>query len=289
MAVLSDLVQATWNLVHGPGGFERPVEDQASGVVGSGALDLSTLVATPALWVEGDIMEFPAGEIVTVVADNAATVNRGRDGTTAEGLVAGDVIVKNPLFPRHKVESSVNEVLDLDLWPSVWTWHNDQLTFVTADHMYDLDAFVDDVVLVYQENLAADERWHPLPGGWWDVERRIDTAVAANGSLFRLKRVWDEDEPVYYLGKRRPDAADLANLSSELERIVPYAAAAKLVLGRNAQQKAHRTSERGSSDFQVDYQGLMGEFLRLRKQHADRLRGEVRQEPRFVQKRRRRW
>lgn len=289
MSSLAVLTQATWDLLYGVGAFERPWEDRASGTISTGATDLSSLVTSNGNWFENDMMEFPAGELAFVVTDTATTVNRAKDGTGVEALSSGDPIIKNPPFPRKRVEQVVNEVVRASLWPSVWSWHHDTLTFTTADHMYDLDQYVDEVVVVYQENLNADERWHPLPVGWWDVERQINAAVATNTGLLRVKHVYDEDETVYYTAKRRPHVDDLDNLSDELADMVPYAAAGKLAVARSIQQKQHRTSERRGKDFLADYDGFMSEFVRMRKEYSDQLRGEVRAEPRFVPKRRRRW
>lgn len=288
MATLATLTQATWNLLYGVGGFERPKEDQASGAVATGDTDLSADVTT-GMWREGDMMEFPSGEMVMVVADTASTVNRARDGTTAETLASGDIIIKNPDFPRHKVEQAIGEVIRTSLWPQVWSWHHDTLTFSTSDHMYDLDQYVEDVVLVYQENLNADERFHPFPNNFWSVERQINSAVATNTGLLRLKRVWDEDETIYYTAKRRPHTDDLANLSDELADIVPYAVAGKLAVGRSVQQKRHRTSERRGKEFLADYEGFMSEFIRMRQELSRLLHAEVPRDIAYKAKRRRRW
>lgn len=288
MTTLAALTQATWNVLYGVGGFERPWEDRATGAISAGALDLSALVSASGGWFENDQMEMPAGEIVFVVADTASSVNRGRDGTTAEAVAAGDPIIRSPEFPRHKVEEKILEVIRGDL-KSVWSWHQDSLTFIESDYMYDLDQFVTEVVMMYQENLNADERFHPLPNGWWESERQINPAVAVNGNLLRLRRVWDRDEPVYYTAKRPAHENDLANLEDRIADMIPYAAAAKLAAGRGVQQQAHRSSEDSSKRFTDSYGNLMGEFLRMRKETADALRDEVRIEPKFVQKRRRRW
>lgn len=288
MTTLADLTQATWNLLYGIGGFERPWEDRATGTISTGATDLSSLLSANSEWFENDVMEFPAGEVAFVVADTASSVNRGRDGTTAEALSSGDPIIKNPDFPRHRVEQAIKETIRLSLWPHVWTWHQDSLSFVIGDHSYDLDQYVEDVVLVYQHNLNGDARTHWLyRGTHWDVQRQMDSGVATNKNLLRVKKVHDQEETVYYTAKRRPHVDDLDNVSDEIADMIPYAAAGKLATGRNVQQKSTRSNR--DKNFQADYEGFMSEFLRMRSELTKLLHDEVERDPEYRPKRRRSW
>ena len=285
------LTQATWDLLYGIGGFERSKSDRVSGAISSGATDLSALVDTPAMWRINDIMEFPDGELAKNIADGAANVLRGWDGTTAAAHSTNDEIFKNSDFPRGRVEGKVSDVIRNGLWPHVWTWFLTTTTFVVADHLYDLPQYIEGVALVYQTNLNSDNRMWYLPNGWWDVERQISAAVATNSNLLRLRKVWDEDETVNITAKRRPHVDDLTNVSDEIADMIPYGAAAKLALGRNIASKRDlaRQLRESSTAFQADYGGFKTEFEQMRDELHLLLLDEVKIEPRFRPRQRRRW
>lgn len=293
MATLASLVQDTLNLLYGAIPLlTRPEEDVLNGLITSGATSLTP--TTTAMWKRDDLAEFqPDGELVIFAADSAGatTVRRAQRGTTAAAQADGDTMVKNPHFPIIDVQRAVNQTIRNDLFPHVWTWHQDTLTWTAGDYLYDLDAYVVEVVEVYQFNLNSDGRFHPVPNSWWDYEQQINTAVATNTGLFRIAKVFDADATVYYTAKRRPDAADIANFSSEIADLIPWAAAGKMMATRGAQvsldaaRSRHDESNRETSY----YRTFMAEFLRMRDALNLILRDEVREEPRFRPRYRRRY
>ncbi len=292
MASISNLADEAIKLLYGIAPISRPQEDTIGANLAQGATTMTP--ATDTMWKRDDYAEFqPDGELVVCAADASTTVaiRRGQRGTTDAAQTSGDVILKNPPYPLIEMQEHVKEVIRNDLWPHVWAWHHDTLTFTTGDHMYDLDQYVDEVVFMYQENLNSDERFHPLPPGWWDYERQINTAVATNTGLLRLVRVHDDAATVYYTAKRRPHVDDAANLSSELDDMIPWGAAAKMMASRGAQvtldaARSRYDDEDSSSRY---YRTLMAEFLRQRDALALILKDEVRTEPRFRHRFRRRY
>jgi hypothetical protein len=291
MTTLSALVDDCYGILYGVGRAERPKED----VLAAQFLTASTSVTptTVALWKRDDYAEFTDGELIILAADSAgATVcRRAQRGTTAADHASGAVIYRNPTFPRYEIERLITQVVNNDLWPNVWTWKADSLAYVNADTTYDLGAYIEDVVTVYQYNLNAEGRFYPLEQNAWDVELNINAAAgAASGNLLRLRRVQDEDETVYYTAKRRPDSADLANMSDEVAELIPWAVAGKLEGQRSASTR-HRPAtgltERVEGGLFRDYRGFMSEFLRMRKQLNTKLVKEVPTAPKFRARRRR--
>jgi len=285
MTSLAALTTATLDLIYGEAQVERPAEDTIDANFNAGVTVMP--VSTDTLWKRNTVAEFADGERVICAADasaGAVVVRRGYRGTGDTNHVSGDVITKNPPYPISRVGTVIAEVVRHDLWPHVWAWHQDSFMFVIADHTYDLDPYVEEVVLMYQYDLNGDARRHPIPNGYWDVERQTDTAVSTNKNQLLVSRVIDKDEPVYYTAKRRPHVDDLANLSAEVADLVPWAAAGKLLAGRSAQSKSDAARQRrdeGGQGFMRDYRGLMAEFLRMRAALNLTLRDEVRVEPRF--------
>ena len=293
MATLADLATKTLDVIYGVAQVERPLEDIMDGAFTAGTLTMP--VATDAFWKQDDIAEFAVdGELVICAADATGgnvTVRRGQRGTTDANQSSGDVITKNPPHPRFRVEEMINQVVRNDLWPHVWTWHQDTFTFVDGTHTYALDLYIPEVVLVYQYDLNSDKRMHPLNHGAWDTERQVDSGLATNSNLLRVRSVYDSSATVYYVAKRRPDPADLSNMSSEVADLIPWAAAGKLMAVRSPQ--VHSDTARGRHDEpgsqQNDYRGLMAEFLRMRSALRLQLRDEVFVEPRFRSRFRRRF
>lgn len=286
MTTMAALIDTTLDVIYGVAEVERPREDTITGALNAGVTTMT--VASPNLWKADAIGEFQVdGELVICAADPSGsnvTIRRNQRGTTHSGTKAsGSVLVKNPPHPRSRVQRAIEQVIRLDLWPHVWSWHQDSFTYVPGDHTYPLDQYVEEVVLVHQYDLNNDERWHPIPNNRWEVERQVDAAVATNKTLLRVKEVWDADAPVYITAKRRPHVDDLTNLSDEIADLIPWSAAAKLLATRAGQTRAD--AARGRADnkegFLRDYRGLMAEFLRMRQGLHVLLRDEVRTEPKF--------
>ncbi len=292
MTTLSALVDDCFGILYGVGRAERPKEDILDGAILSGAVSLTP--TTAALWKRDDYAEFAAdGELFIFAADSAGatTVRGAQRGTTAAGHADGAVMYRNPTFPRYEIERLINQVVRNDLWPNVWTWEVASLSYINADTTYDLGDYIEDVATVYQYDLDSDERFYPLDQTMWDVERQVNAAAgAAAGNLLRLIRVKDESETVYYTAYRRPDPADLANMSDEVAELIPWAVAGKLEGERSAAVR-HRpqtsTTERMEGGLFRDYRGFMSEFLRMRKQLNTKLAREVPKAPRFRARRRR--
>lgn len=279
MTTLALLTEATRNILYGLDGVERPREDTQSGTFAQAATSFTP--TTPTLWKRDDYAEFDDGELIIFAADSvgATVVRRAQRGSADVAHSAGDVVWKNPPFPIVDIQKRIREVIRVDL-RDVWTWHSDSLTATDLDHQYDLDQYISDVALVYQENIDGDERWRALPRGWWDVERQINTAVATNGGLLIIHRVYDVDETVYVLAKRRPHIDDLSNLDDAIADMIPYAAAGKMLAVRSAQvkQAAHRSQKDSEGGFMRDYRALMAEFIRMRDEYARSLQVEVRED-----------
>lgn len=291
MTTLALLTDDVYGILYGVGRAERPKEDTCGVLTDSGT---SATMGTAALWKRDDYAEFAVdGELMIFTADasGATDVRRGQRGTTAVSHLADAVVYRNPTFPRYEIERLINQVVRNDLWPNVWTWETDSLSYVSADTTYDLGAYIEDVTTVYQYDLNSDSRFYPLDQTAWDVERQINaSAGAASGNLLRLMRVQDEDETVYYTAKRRPDPADLANMSDEVAELVPWAVAGKLEGERSAavrHRPATGLTDRMEGGLFRDYRGFMSEFLRMRKQLNTKLALEVPAAPKFRARRRR--
>lgn len=281
MTTLAALTQSTLNRLYGAELVERPLEDRINGAIANGTTEVVAF-DTPAMWDPDDFVEYRVdGEITRLVSDTVQ--KRGQRGTTAASKLDNAEVTKNPPYFIVDVQEKIEEVVRGDLWPHVWTWHRDSLSATETDFMYDLDEYVTEVVLVYQENIDADEKFRSLPPGWWDTERQIDATVATEGSLLILRRVYDYDETVFYLAKRRPHVDDLANMSDELADLIPWAAAAKMLAGRGGQVKAaaSRSNKDQEGGYLQVYRGWMSEFIRMRDELHRALMSEVREDRRW--------
>lgn len=291
MATLTDLEDQVREIMFGVARVERPAEDTLAAVMSDSTT--SSTPATPAMWKRGNYAEFDNGEVIIFGADSAGAtaVRRAQRGTTATSHAVGDVMSKNPWPLRVTVSRQIRDVVRTDLWPHVWTWHNGEITFQAGHHLYPLPPYVVDVAAVEQSNVDADGKFRPIGPDRWDVERVVDSAIATNGSLLRLRDPFDVDSTIYYRGIRRPDPDDLANLDVRLEPMVAWAAAAKcFVTGAGAAtQDRARTQRRDGGQVSSMYQMLMGEFLRLRGEYKRQLLDEVRRDRRFRPRMRRSW
>jgi hypothetical protein len=285
MTTLAALVDDSLAMLYGIPQAERPQEDTLASTVTDDA-DVSWRWTTEALWKRGDYAEAAdsAGELVIMAEDHPAaadiTVRRGQRDTTAKaaGYASGDVFYRNPVFSRVEMERMVDQVVRNELWPAVWTWHQDSLSFVAGAYYYPLDAYIDEVEVLYQYDLNSDGRFHPLDINRWSTEMQIDSGIATNGGLLRVRGVFDESEAVYYTAKRRPDPADLANLSAEVAELVPWAVVGKLVAANRVAPIRSRPSTDGDNTeggTTRDYRMFMAEFLRMRGALNKKLRKEI--------------
>ena len=292
LTTLALLVDDVYTTLYGIAQAERPREDLINGSLAQGAAAVT--MDTDAMWKRADYAEFATdGEIVVFAADasGSTAIRRAQRGTTDVAQADNSVVYKNPQFPRYEVERVINQVVRNDLWPHVWTWAQATLSFSSGDTTYDLANYVEEVVMMYQFDLNSDGHFYPLETNWWDTELQIASGVSANDNLLRLRRVWDESATVYYTAKRRPDPADLSNMSNEVAELVPWAAAAKLLAGRTGatRQRPHTdNTDRVEGGLARDYRNLMGEFLRMRKALRLRLDNEVEPLRRFRPRRRKR-
>ncbi len=285
MPTLATLVDDCYGILYGIGQAERPAEDLINGALAQGAATVT--MDTDALWHRGDYAEFATdGELIIFAADasGSTAIRRAQRGTTDVAQADNSLVYRNPTFPRYEIERLINQVISNDLWPNVWTWHPDSLSFVSADFMYPLDQYIEDVAVVYQYDLNSDNRFYPLSNSMWDIELQVDSGAATNGGLLRLRWVHDESATVYYTATRRSDPADIANMSDEVAALVPWAVAGKLE-GQRTPATRHRphtdNADRIEGGLFRDYRGFMGEFIRMRKELRTRLDTEVRTAPRF--------
>ncbi len=292
MATLATLVDDCYGILYGIGAAERPAEDLINGALAQGAATVT--MDTDALWTRGTYAEFATdGELIIFAADasGSTAIRRAQRGTTDVAQADNSLVYRNPTFPRYEIERLINQVIQNDLWPNVWSWHQDTLSFVSSDFMYPLDAFIEDVATVYQADLNSDNRFYPFKPSWWAVENQINSTVATNGGLLRLRATWDESATIFYTAKRRPDPADISNMSAEVAELVPWAVAGKLEGQRTVATRSRPHTDNADriegGPFR-DYRGFMGEFIRMRKELRTRLDKEVPTAPRFQPRQRRR-
>lgn len=296
MATVADLILRTEEIVYGTGLFERPDQDKLNGAINDSVT--SAIVDTGGMWQRGDYAERAVaagtvGEIVYVegVSTNTLTIERAQRGSTAQSWSDNDPIRRNPSFSRQSIDQKIQTVVDTALWPHVWTWYTGSLTFTTDDHLYDLAAYIEDVVSIYQADINSDGKFAPIQNGLWEVVRELDSNVSANGTLLRLARVWDENTTVYYTGKRRPAYADIANVGADVADLVPYAVAGMLLSERAPQ--VENSSRRSGRSGGRDLFGYGAQFTRMFEEKRDQLRRrllfEHPSEPKFQPRMRSRW
>lgn len=291
MADKNTIVTNTRELLYGRARFERPVLDTVVGSETSG--DTEIRLTTDSMWKRDDIAALHAegsNELIYFTEDHPAaadsTVIRGFGGSTAEALSAGDVVERNPLFPRADIEKWVDDVVDNELWPHVWIRSEGKVASVTpaVDRAYDLGArelFVD---RVYQYNLDGLSKIYDLPFGTWDVVDAAHSDIASTPVLI-VRSVRDDNFPLYYTARQRPSSSDYAGLSSELAAIVPFMAASRAALARmsgenyDPSRQEREGDERGKA--RRAYQTLAAEFLRRRQEEHNRLLRELDPDRRF--------
>lgn len=291
MTTLAALVDDCYTMLYGIPQAERPQEDTLATQVTDDA-DVAWRWTTEALWERGDYAEAAdgTGELVIMAEDHPSgadiAVRRGQRDTTAKvaGYASGAVFYKNPVFPRVEMERMVNQVVRNELWPAVWTWHQDTLSFTAGTYYYPLDAYIDEVEVMYQYDLNSDGRFHPLKNSRWDVELQVASGIATNGGLLRLRGVYDESETVYYTAKRRPDPSDLSNMSDEVAEMVPWAVVGKMVAGNRIapiRSRPSRDGDNAEGGTTRDYRSFMAEFLRMRGALNKKLRKDIPSDYRF--------
>lgn len=297
MATLADLVTRVEDLIYGVARVERPKEDTLSTAV-SGTTDTEWRFVTDTMWKRDDYAQpIAASEIIVLAEDHPSgadvTVRRGQRGTTAAASYAqGGVFYRNPIYTRSLIERTVNEVIDNDLWPQLWMWKENSLTFAQGDTHYELAANEEDVIQMYQINIGSTDRIDPMPNGWWRVMSQINTTASSTGKLLRLFRVYDPDATVYYSAKQKPQSSEISELSDEIVNMVPWKVAGKLMAGRAIQQRSApsrspQSNSREGDRLLRDYTFLDVEFRRMKKDEENRLKTLMKDwQPRYIRYRR---
>jgi len=291
MATYIDLVQATEDKLYGVAPFERPAEDLMVTLTTSGT-NKEFEMTTPTLWRLGDVAEVPLGsasiedELMYLTEDHptggsTATWERGYRGTDTPTWTksAGSEVLcrKNPLFPNMNLREYINEVLANDLWPHVWTRQTRKIASVTpsVDQLYDLTAGDLYVEKVYQYDLNSLSIIKELPFGWWNFITEPHSDLAAQPALI-LKKVYDDNAALYVQVRNASVTGGVANISTQLEAMVPYMAAAKAMASLRMAPSDFDSSNEERQQYQTGgaprrhYQTLAAEFLRMR--NAERLR-----------------
>lgn len=291
MADLSSLTDDVFDMLYGDTGVERPLEDTLSTAVAD-ADDVEWRFVTDTKWKRGDFAEdLAAGEIVVLQEDHPSgadvTVRRAHRGT-AIAYSAGDTFLRNPTFPRHKVERFINETVDGELYPHVWMFGQTTVSFVTGTTTYELPADCMDVIAVYQADLDGDGGFHPIHNANWSFVNTVNTSESSTGNYLRLHTVYDPDDTVYVTYKQKPSSSALSSMSDDVAALVPWRVVGKLLAGtrvgpqRVAPGRAAPRAE-GASGVKRDAAYFDVEFRRMRKD----VQLSLRQRMRDMQKRRR--
>jgi hypothetical protein len=227
VATLAGLVDTTRRLLYGPASNDRPQFDTLTATYN--AANTTIPVDNSTQWKRGDILEFETDglQLICTADGSSGTVAiEPYDGTDATHSTAKEILFRNPEWSRLALQDAINQTTDLWLWPHVWTWFAGTLTVTAGDTTYNLDGYIEEVVRMYQYNLASQNQFHPLPPEWWLTERQVNTAVSVQSNLLRVRRVHDAAQTVYYTARRRPNSADLSNISAEIAYLIPHGAAA---------------------------------------------------------------
>ena len=130
------------------------------------ALDLDDTaidVGTPAQWAQAVVGEFEDGEqILFYRQPTAATgdIKRGHNDTTIATHAIGDVLLRNPRFPRVEIEQARDQVL-ASLWPDIWQALRTTITPETGTLFYEVPDDLEDAVSLVQkaDNISTNYFW----------------------------------------------------------------------------------------------------------------------------------
>ncbi len=284
MATLAGLVDTTRRLLFGPGTNDRPQFDTLTSTYTTA--DATAVVDNSTQWKRGDILEFETDGLQLIcTADGAAgsVAIEPYDGTDATHSTAKEILFRNPAYARLALEDAINQTVDLWLWPHVWSWFQGSLTFTSGDTTYNLAQYIVKVDRMYQYNLGSQNMFHPLDPTWFDAELQVNSTVSTNSNLLRLRHVHDPSVTVYYTARRRPNSADLSNLSAELAHVVPHGAAALVAEGAMMRERVDPTrSNNEEGGAARDGRSHTARFFIVRDQVQALLRDEVPRDRRFV-------
>ncbi len=161
----------------------RPYQDKVLSATHLAA-DTTLDVTDGTSWVAGDIVEYSDGEqsLVTGVAANVLTVQRGQFGTTAADQAQNTEITKNPRFSIQEIDDAIETVL-ADLHPQVYAIETTSFgTVVAGQEWYPISTnSVFQVLALYYEDPGYES---PVPILGWDFRRVLASGFAQSQGLY---------------------------------------------------------------------------------------------------------
>ena len=187
----------------------------------------------------------------------------------AHGLVAGDHVRFTAVGT-----GAAGYAVDTDYWVAVATNAN-VFTLSATNGGTAIEGTGDSAgtwTIVKQE-----PSFHELNVHSWQERIGVATAVASTGSSLTLDRWFDDDYPIYYTARTRPEATAVADLPDDLADLIPWGAMARLIgmVSTRDRSDPRRRSERDTPQQPfADSEFFRSRFLEGKRSLHHRLVGE---------------
>lgn len=198
-------------------------------------------------WRVGDVLEWRDNgdrALVETVADTQLTIRRGHDFTDATAHDALTVIAKRPRFWFTNICQAVNDAVSQDLFPTLYTVYETQLTAApTTTIYYSIPSDAVEILRVYQKTDSATPQ--DLEFLRDDEVELVDATLSSTNRVLVLRSLADTNNTIFCQYTKRPAIGDL---SEGMAAVVVYGACRRLLSWEAAETSGHRVAT-GEPDY----------------------------------------
>lgn len=254
-------------------GGDKAARNKVNGAVTSSAT--SVVLTYAANLSQGSIIETPAGELLYVwdytAATKTATVERGHDGTTAAAIDDGAIVRVNVRYPEHEILAALNDEVRALSAEGLYQEKSATLTWDTATQTFDTTA-VTDMLAPYA---LMYEPTNGDPVYEFSYQRRDTYIRPYLDPLSTTATLWYR-APFVVFTATTDDLETVCKIPEEAHDILPLGAAARLLMGKEAQRldTAAQTHARKTEDVPATSNAQLARLLKM--QRDSRLAHEVR-------------
>lgn len=190
---------------------------------------------------------------VWAVSSQAATVQRGHNGSVAAAHTSGAMVSVNPRFSPAQVFDTINDEIQALSSEGLFRMLSVDLTTSATAHTYDLTSvatMLGDPWEIRYDNAGSSNEWPVVRN--WTVSRNMPTSDFASGIMLRVDEQLPTGRTMRVRYKAPFTAVTAVTDTLETTAGIPATAVDVIVLGAQARLMSTKESKRSQTEASVD-------------------------------------